>query len=103
LCLSISLSLPPSPINCQCLKLLSVSYIIIIHFSLSPSPHVSAVSWVSCVHTLEGSVGGAVDITCKYPNGIEAETVLLMKINFSNNVIIIESKQREKTEGRFSL
>ena len=83
----------------------AVSYIIITHFPLSPSPHVSAVNWVSCDVTLEGSVGGAVDIKCVYFEGIEAKTVLLTKMNFSKSVTIIESKLRDQTftRGRLSL
>src|SRR4029434_7924517 len=74
-------------------------------FPLSPSPHVSAVSWVSCVQTLEGSVGGAVDITCKYPDYSDVQSVVLKKMDCSKNVTIIESTQKDQTvtSGRFSL
>ena len=67
-----------------------------------PSPHVSAVSWETD-RTLEGSVGGAVDILCKYLT--DPESVFLTKMNLSKNVTIIDSRQRDKifTRGRYSL
>ena len=67
-----------------------------------PSPHVSAVSWETD-RTLEGSVGGAVDILCKYLT--DPESVFLTKMNLSKNVTIIESTQKDQTviRGRISL
>ncbi|XP_031417337.1 CMRF35-like molecule 5 [Clupea harengus] len=63
---------------------------------------VSAVSWETD-RTLEGSVGGAVDILCKYLT--DPESVFLTKMNLSKNVTIIESTQKDQTviRGRISL
>ncbi|XP_076153891.1 uncharacterized protein LOC143137539 [Alosa pseudoharengus] len=73
-------------------------------FSSSILLLLSGVSWVCCVQTLNGSVGGNVDISCEYPQEYDPASVYLMKMSNRETVIeLTKAHGRTYTKGRYSL